>query len=247
MKNILVDSRSNGVTLITINRPQRRNAICSKTAIELQQAFTDFERSRTQRVAVVTGAGNEAFSAGADVSDIPELWRCIPTVGISSEKPVIAATAGWCVGGGLILPMMCDLIVAADNSRFSYPEAKLGLTQGMIAGLAARIPHKIAMEMMLRAKVIDAERAYEVGLVNEVVPVGTQVDEALKVAAEMAVMAPMVLATMKRFVTRDILPAGPTELFGRYRLEAEAVARSEDCAEGFASFREKRAPVFTGR
>jgi enoyl-CoA hydratase/carnithine racemase len=243
---ILVDRRDDGITLITINRPERRNAICSKTAVALQQAFTEFDRS-SQRVAVITGAGDAAFSAGADVNDIPELWRCIPTVGIDTEKPVIAAVAGWCVGGGLILPMMCDLIVAAENTRFSYPEAKLGLTQGMIAGLAARIPHKVAMEMMLRAKVIDARRAYDVGLVNEVVPTGTQVEAALAVARELAAMAPQVMATLKRYVTRDILPAGPTERFGRYRLEAEAVARSEDCAEGFASYREKRPPVFTGR
>lgn len=246
MERILVDRPSEGVTLITINRPQRRNAICSGTAVELQQALTEFAQS-AQRVAVITGAGNDAFSAGADVEDVPELWRCMPTVGVDTDKPIVAAVAGWCIGGGLILPMMCDLVIAADNARFFYPEAKLGLTQGMIAGLAARIPHKIAMEMMLRAKVIDARRAYEVGFVNEVVPVGTQVEEALKVADEIAAMAPMVLATMKRFVTRDILPAGPTERFGRYRREAEAVARSEDCAEGFAAFREKRAPVFTGR
>lgn len=239
MNPILVDRRDDGITLITINRPDRRNAICSKTAVALQQAFTEFDRSG-QRVAVITGAG-------ADVNDIHELWRCIPTVGIDTEKPVIAAVAGWCVGGGLILPMMCDLIVAAENTRFSYPEVKLGLTQGMIAGLAARIPHKIAMEMMLRAKVIDARRAYDVGLVNEVVPTGTQVEAALDVARELAAMAPLVMATLKRYVTRDILPAGPTERFGRYRLEAEAVARSEDCAEGFASYREKRPPVFTGR
>ena len=246
MDKILVDERPDGVTLITINRPQRRNAICSGTAVALQQALTAFDRS-AQRVAVVTGAGNEAFSAGADVNDVPELWRCIPTVGVDTDKPVIAACAGWCVGGGMILPMMCDLIVAAENTRFSYPEAKLGLTQGMIVGLAARIPHKVAMEIMLRAKVIDAQRAYDVGLVNEVVPVGQQVDAALAVAAELADMAPLVLATMKRFVTRDILPIGPTERFGRYRREAEVVAKSEDCAEGFASWREKRAPVFTGR
>ncbi len=246
MERILVERPREGVTLITINRPQRRNAICSGTAVELQQALTEFAHS-AQRVAVITGAGNDAFSAGADVDDVPELWRCIPSVGVDTDKPVIAATAGWCIGGGLILPMMCDLVVAAENCRFFYPEAKLGLTQGMIAGLAARIPHKIAMEMMLRAKVIDAARAYEVGLVNEVVPVGAQVEAALKAADEIAAMAPLVLATMKRFVTRDILPAGPTERFGRYRREAEAVARSEDCAEGFAAFHEKRAPVFRGR
>lgn len=246
MDRILVDHRDDGVTLITINRPQRRNAICARTAVEIQRAFDEFDQS-AQRVAVITGAGDAAFSAGADVSDIPEFWRCTPTVGITTEKPVIAAVAGWCVGGGLILPMMCDLIVAAENSRFSYPEAKLGLTQGMIAGLAARIPHKIAMEMMLRAKVIDARRAYEVGLVNEVVPTGQQVEAALQIAAEMAAMAPRVLAMMKRIVTRDILPSGATERFGRYRLEAEFVGNSEDCAEGFAAQREKRSPVFTGR
>ena len=178
---------------------------------------------------------------------MPELWRCIPSVGADLEKPVIAACAGWCIGGGFILPMMCDLVVAAENSRFSYPEAKLGLTQGMIAGLAARVPHKIAMEIMLRAKIYDAQRAYDVGLVNEIVPTGTQLEVAMGIAREMAVMAPLVLATMKRFVTRDILPLGPTERFGRYRREAEIVAKSEDCAEGFAAFREKRKPVFNGR
>lgn len=243
---VLVDHRDNQVTLITINRPDKRNALCARTAIELQQAFADFDRS-TQRVAIIAGAGDTAFSAGADVNDLPEFWRCTPTVGITTEKPVIAAVAGWCVGGGLIIPMMCDLVVAADNTRFSYPEARLGLTQGMIAGLASRIPHKIAMEIMLRAKVIDAKRAYEVGMVNEVVPTGRQVDAALEIAAEIATMAPMVLATMKRFVTRDILPSGPTERFGRYRVEAERVGNSDDCAEGFAAQRDKRPAVFTGR
>jgi enoyl-CoA hydratase len=247
VERILVDRRDDGITLITINRPERRNAICSKTAVDLQQALEEFDRSPTQRVAVITGAGDLAFSAGADVNDVPELWRCIPTVGVDTDKPIIAACAGWCIGGGMILPMMCDLVIAAENARFSYPEAKLGLTQGMIVGLAARIPHKIAMEVMLRAKVLDAKRAYEVGLINEVVPTGTQVEAALGVARELAAMAPLVMTTMKRFVTRDILPIGPTERFGRYRREAEIVAKSEDCAEGFASYREKRAPVFHGR
>ncbi len=146
----------------------------------------------------------------------------------------------------MILPMMCDLIIAAENARFSYPEAKLGLTQGMIAGLAARIPHKVAMDVMLRARVLDARRAYEVGMVNDLVPTGTQVEYALDVAAEMAQMAPLVLRTLKRFVIRDILPTGSTEAFGRYRREAEIVARSNDFEEGFASFKEKRKPVFTG-
>ena len=118
MNHLLVDHRDDGVTLITINRPERRNAISAQLAMDLQHALTQFDRSE-QRVAVITGAGDLAFSAGADVSDVPELWRCIPTVGVDTDKPIIAAVAGWCIGGGLILPMMCDLIVAAENSRFS--------------------------------------------------------------------------------------------------------------------------------
>ena len=246
MERITVSNLEDGVSLFTINRPDRRNAICSKTAIELQQAFADFDKSG-QKVAVLTGAGDAAFSAGADVADVPELWRCVPTVGITTEKPIIAAVAGWCIGGGMILAMMSDLAVAAENARFSYPEAKLGLTQGMIAGLAGRIPHKIAMEVMLLARAIDAKRAYEVGLVNQVVPTGTQVEVALAMARELTQMAPLVLKTLKRFVTETVLPKGPTELFARAKRELEIVANSEDCQEGFASYREKRPPVFHGR
>ena len=181
MDMVLLTHHDDGTTLITINRPERRNAICAQTAIELQQAFAEFDHS-TQKVAVVTGSGDAAFSSGADVSSLPELWRCIPTLGITTEKPVIAAVAGHCVGGALVMTMMCDLLVAADNAKFSYPEAALGFTGGLIASLAARIPHKVAMEMLLLCRTLDARRAYEVGFANEVVPVGQQVIRALALA-----------------------------------------------------------------
>lgn len=246
MERIAVQNFPDRTTLITINRPERRNAICSRTAIELQQAFQAFDASG-QRVAVLTGAGDQAFSAGADVADVPELWRCVPTVGVTTEKPIIVAVSGWCVGGGLTLAMMADLAVATENAKFSYPEARLGLTQGMIAGLAGRIPHKLAMEMMLLARVFDARRAAEAGLVNAVVPNGQHVEAALAMAREMAQMAPLVLKTLKRVVTTAILPVGPTEHFGRAKYAMETVAGSADCAEGFAAHQEKRAPVFHGR
>src|SRR5436305_3616282 len=159
MSVVTVEERG-PVTIVSINRPEKLNAINKAVAIELQQAFAEFDHS-TQRVAVLIGTGERAFSSGADVTDLPELWRCVPTVGIKTEKPVIAAVSGWCIGGGLVMAMMCDLLVATQSARFSYPEGKVGITGGMIAGLAARIPHKIAMELMLLGEPISAERAYQ--------------------------------------------------------------------------------------
>src|SRR5438270_4867724 len=186
------------VSIISINRPEKLNAINKAVAIELQDAFAAFDRS-SQRVAVLTGAGGRAFSAGADVTDLPELWRCVPTVGITTDKPIIAAVAGWCIGGALVMAMMCDLLIAADGAKFSYPEGKVGITGGMIAGLAARIPHKVAMEMMLLGEPIGAERAYQIGLANRVVPDGREVEEAVAMAETIVDLAPLALATMKRF------------------------------------------------
>jgi enoyl-CoA hydratase len=234
------------VSVISINRPERRNAICKDTALELREAFADFDAS-DQRVAILTGEGDEAFCAGADVTNLPELWRCVPTVGITTEKPIIAATAGWCVGAGLVLAAMCDLAIAADNSKFMYPEAKVGLFGGFIVGLAARVPHKIAMEMMMLGKPVDAQRAYEVGFVNRVVPKGRQVEEAVAMAEPMSSYAPLVLKTIKRFVTQHILPKGPSEQTGITTRNLEIVNLSEDCKEGVAAFKEKRPARFVGR
>jgi len=246
MEMVQVTNNPDGTTLITINRPARKNAICAITAQELQQAFAEFDQSE-QRVAVLTGAGNDAFSAGADVTNLPELWRCVPTVGITTEKPVIAAVGGWCVGGALVVAMMCDLLVTADNGKFSYPEAKLGFTGGLISALPTRIPHKIAMELIMLCRTIDAKRAYDVGFANEVVPVGQQVEAALAMARELATFAPLVLRTLKRFVVDDVMPQGPSEKMGRAMRDLGRVRDSQDGQEGARAFKEKRAPKWAGR
>ncbi|MBN8989510.1 MAG: enoyl-CoA hydratase/isomerase family protein [Rhizobiales bacterium] len=246
-QKVLVENNADGTTLVTINRPERRNAICAETALLLQKAFVAFERSPTQRAAVLTGAGNEAFSGGADTGNFPELWRCIPTVGFETTKPIISAVGGWCVGGALVLSMMCDLTVAAENAKFSYPEARMGFTGGMIAGLAARIPHKIAMEMMLLCRIVEVQRAWNIGLVNEVVPVGQQVEVALKMAREMAEFSPLVLKTLKRFVTEGVLAQGPSEQSGRAQRQLHEVKESEDAVEATAAVKEKRRAVYKGR
>jgi enoyl-CoA hydratase len=244
--NVVTVENRDPVTIVSINRPEKLNAINKAVAIELQQAFAEFDGS-PQRVAILTGAGGRAFSAGADVTDLPELWRCVPTVGIATEKPIIAAVAGWCIGGGLVMAMMCDLLVAADNARFSYPEGKVGITGGMIAGLAARIPHKIAMEIMLLGEPIDAERAYQVGLANRVVSNGSEIDAAVGLALKMVDLAPLALATMKRFVNDHVLPKGPAELAARFGAELAAVRTSADAAEGIRAFKERRKPRYEGR
>lgn len=233
-------------TLITITRPERRNAICKQTALDMQEAFAQFNDS-DQRVAVITGAGDDAFSSGADVADIPEVWRCIPGVGIKTDKPVIAATAGWVVGGALVLATHCDLIVSADNAKFSYPEGRLGLTGGMIAGLAGRIPHKAAMDIMLLGRAMTAQRAYDVGMVNDVVPVGRQVEIAMAHAEQLCEFAPMVLHTLKRFVNDHILIKGPSEIAAETMRQTNETRNSHDRNEGVAAFREKRKPNFVGR
>jgi enoyl-CoA hydratase len=234
------------VSVIAINRPDKLNAINRQVAIDLQSAFAGFDRS-AQRVAILTGAGGRAFSAGADITDLPEMWRCVPTVGITTEKPIIAAVSGWYIGGGLVMAMMCDLLVAATSAKFSYPEGKVGITGGMIAGLAARIPHKIAMELILLGEPITAHRAYEAGLANRVVPDGGEIEEAVAMAHKIIDLAPLALATMKRFVTRNILPRGPSELAALFGAELAAVRNSADAAEGVRAFKERRKPQYKGR
>ena len=233
------------ISLIRINRPDRLNAISSGVAVELQRAFEAFAAS-DQRVAILSAAGERAFSAGADVSDLPELWRCIPGVGFATDKPLIAAISGWCVGGGIVMAMMCDLIVATETATFYYPEARLGITGGMISSLVTRMPYHLAMEIMLLGSKVPARRAHEVGFVNRLTPPGGHEAEAMAMAETLLEQAPLVMGTLKRLVG-EIVPPGPVErMVGTSRAMAR-VRDSEDLAEGIRAHKEKRAPRFQGR
>ena len=127
------------ISIIRINRPERLNAIGQGVAVEMQLAFKAFDADPDKRVAILSAAGTRAFSSGADVNELPELWRAIPNVGFHTDNPIIAATSGWVVSGGIVMVMVmvmvmvCDLMVSTEDTQFFYPEAKLGTTAGAIS------------------------------------------------------------------------------------------------------------------
>lgn len=236
-----------GIAEITLNRADKYNVINHEIVEELHQAWVRFANSPEDRVAILAAAGEKAFTAGANLRDIPhDLWRAIPGVGVQVNKPIIAVTTGLVIGGGLVLVQMADLAVAADNTVFSYPEAKVGFSGGLISSLAARIPHKVAMELLLVGGNLSAQRAYEVGLVNRVVPLGQQLETARELAAQLAANAPLVLSLLKDFVGQ-VLPKGPSEQAAIARVRVLEINASQDFHEGISAFNEKRTPTFSGR
>jgi enoyl-CoA hydratase/carnithine racemase len=233
------------IAIVTLNRPAQRNAINQDVADGLLAAWERFNAS-DERVAILTNAGDD-FCVGVDVkAPAQDFPACVPNVGVRLNKPLIAAVSGWTVGGAVVMVQMADLCVAADTTKFSFPEAKVGFTGALVAGLAARIPHKIAMELMLLGEVVGAERAYQVGLVNKVVPRDQLLEAAMGYARRLAANAPMVLALLREFVS-EVLPRGPSEVAAHGRLAIARVRQSEDAKEGVASFKAKRKPQFKGK
>jgi enoyl-CoA hydratase/carnithine racemase len=246
MSEVVTFDTDGRIALVTINRPGKRNALNDAVVEGLHAAWQRYA-SGSERAAILTGAGGQAFSGGADLDDFPaELWRAVPGVGVALDKPVIAATAGWCVGAAVVLVAMCDLCIAADDTVFSYPEARVGYCGGLIAALASRIPHKVAMEFVLMGRPMAAERMREAGFVNLIVPAGEQLRVARAWADDLADRAPLVIGLLKNFVG-EVLPRGPAERAGMARGALDLVNGSDDAREGAAAFRDKRKPVFRGR
>ena len=244
MSLVKVES-SEGITTITMTRADKRNALNQALCDQLLDAYRAFEQGGDQ-VAILQADG-PAFCVGADLKAAPSaMWKAVPHVSHALTKPVIAATQGWVIGGAICMVMTCDLMVSADNTKFMYPEAKVGVFGGLMPGIVSRMPHKVAMELLLLGEEIPVKRAYDVGFVNKVVPLGEERTEARRMAGVIAQSAPLVIRTLRDFANQT-LPRGPAEIFVPERYKLETIANSQDRTEGAAAFAETRPAKFKGR
>jgi enoyl-CoA hydratase/carnithine racemase len=246
------------VAWITLNRPQALNAVDWQTFQELSQAFLDFRDDRDCWVAVVTGSGTKAFSAGADIKDIlPVLWDLrndwwrLPSAlvrGLELWKPVIAAVNGIAVGGGLELCLACDLRIAAENATFGVPEVKLGVVPGWggTQRLPRAIPRAKAAEMLFFGESIDSWEAYHIGLVNRVVPLDQLLPTAEAWAERLCQIPPLAIRAAKE----AMMKGAEMGLEDGLRLEAKLIDllfTTEDHKEARQAFLERRKPQIKGR
>jgi crotonobetainyl-CoA hydratase len=259
---VLVE-RIGHVMLITINRPEARNAINLAVHLGIGRALAEADADPAIRAVVLTGAGDKAFCAGADLKavaagdalipddPVEKAWGFAGYVSHAISKPTIAAVNGAALGGGTEIVLASDLAIVADGATLGLPEVRRGLFAG--AGGAFRLPRqippKIAMEMILIGDPIDAARALDLGLVNAVVPAAELRAAALALAGRIAANAPLAVQISKRLARGIVDSAIDAErpLWDHNARETERLMQSEDMREGTRAFAEKRAPVWTGR
>src|SRR6266567_6118185 len=242
-----------GIAVITINRPEARNAVNGDVARGIARASDELDARSDVRAAILTGAGG-SFCAGMDLKGF--LAGDVPAVagrgfgGITERppaKPVIAAVEGYALAGGFELALACDLIVASEEAQFGLPEVTRGLVAGAggLLRLPRRVPYHLAMEIALTGERFPAARLHEAGLVNRLVPAGQALAAARELAARAARGAPLALAASKR-VMAESADAGSAEAFARQSEIIGPVFSSADAMEGAAAFAEKRAPAWRG-
>jgi enoyl-CoA hydratase/carnithine racemase len=239
-----------GVAWLTIERPERRNALSADVRAGLFAGARRFNADENARVLVLTGAGDNAFCAGADLKEMADTALTVPPPdfvpqfgrNIDIAKPVIAAVNGIAWAGGFLLAQCCDLCIAADTATFAITEVKVGRGAPWAAPLSWLLPPRIALQILLTGDPITAQRAHEIGLVNEVVPAASLRERAQALAERIAGNAPLSVLAAKRtaYLSRPDVYEEAERIWAPVYLSADA-------QEGPAAFRDKRPPVWTGR
>lgn len=247
---VLVERRG-AVLVITINRPEAKNALNKAVALAIAAAADELDESDDLRAGVLTGAGG-VFSAGMDLKAfLRGEWPGIEGRGLCGititppVKPLIGAVEGWALAGGFELLLACDLVVAGRTARFGVPEVSRSLvaTGGGVLLLPQRVPRAFALEMVLTGDPVGADRALAMGLVNRVTDEGGALDEAIALAERIAANGPLAVAASKRVIRES--PDWPlAEIWDRQAEITDPVFRSADAIEGTTAFAEKRAPVW---
>jgi enoyl-CoA hydratase len=254
MSDEVLTSAEDGVLVVTLNRPEAKNAANKALAEGVAAAMDELDGNDELRVAILTGAGG-TFCSGMDlkafVSGETPFVAGRGFAGLtesSPRKPLIAAVEGYALAGGLELAISCDLIVAADNAMFGIPETKRGLAAaaGGLLKLPRQIPTRVAMELALTGDFITAQRAHELGLINHVVPAGTALEAAKALAAKIAANGPLAVAASKQVILQQP-DWSQGEMFGKQNEIVSPIFTSEDAIEGATAFAQKRAPNWKGK
>uniref|UniRef100_UPI003D0200BB crotonase/enoyl-CoA hydratase family protein n=1 Tax=Alcaligenes faecalis TaxID=511 RepID=UPI003D0200BB len=255
MSELVTLERIGKVVLITLNRPEARNAINLETAQALAQALDEFDADPSIAVGVLTGANN-TFCAGMDLKAFAKTGQR-PYVGDRGfagicerppAKPLIAAVEGYCLAGGFEIALSCDLIVAADSANFGLPEVKRGIVPGSggMVRLPSRIPYHMAMEMVLTGGMYPAARMAELGLVSRLAEAGKATEQALALAEQIAANGPLAVQTAKSIISQS-RDWRQSDLFDLQRPRIASIFTSADAKEGATAFAEKREPVWQGK
>jgi len=242
------------VAVVTIDRPQQRNAINRGVIDGLRQAWRKLETDAAVRVGVLTGSGNRAFCAGMDLKEAAATGLrvpprdLLPVLGDTEHvsKPTIAAVNGAAYAGGWLLAQMCDLCIAADHVRFAITEAKVGRGMPWAAPLARMLPQRVMMELLLTGEPMSAQRAQQLGYVNDVVPSAQLMERTLQMARAIAANAPLTVKAARELVYLSG-EMGRSACLRAARHLFEGVYLSEDAQEGPRAFAEKRPPLWRGR
>lgn len=245
---------ADGVMTITINRPAAKNAVNKDVAVGIAAALDQLDADDSTHVVILTGAGG-TFCSGMDLKafvtgETPyvEGRGFAGMVERSTDKPMIAAVEGYALAGGCELAITCDLVVAADNSKFGIPEVKRGLAAaaGGLVRLPRQIPSRVAMEMALTGDFMNADRALSLGLINQVAPAGEALSQAKVLAAKIAENGPLAVKRSKQ-VIKESIDWSQDEMMAKQQEIVGAVFSSEDAIEGATAFAEKRKPNWKGR